>query len=55
MVTSLESGDILGHENMGEVIGQAQFPKGCGFGLEGLVSKRRESNHRPGRSPSWIR
>ena len=30
-------------------------PRGLQFGLEGLVSKRRESTYRAGRSPDWIK
>jgi bifunctional non-homologous end joining protein LigD len=33
-------------------IGPDLFRKACEFGLEGLVSKRRDSLYRPGRSPS---
>jgi ATP-dependent DNA ligase len=36
-------------------IGPDLFRKACEFGLEGLVSKRRDSAYRPGRSPSWIK
>jgi len=36
-------------------IGPDLFRKACEFGLEGLVSKRRDSPYRPGRSPSWIK
>jgi bifunctional non-homologous end joining protein LigD len=36
-------------------IGPDLFRKACEFGLEGLVSKRRDSVYRPGRSPSWIK
>jgi bifunctional non-homologous end joining protein LigD len=36
-------------------IGPDLFRKACEFGLEGLVSKRRDSLYRPGRSPSWIK
>ena len=36
-------------------IGPDLFRKACEFGLEGLVSKRRESAYRAGRSPSWVK
>jgi bifunctional non-homologous end joining protein LigD len=36
-------------------IGPDLFRKACEFGLEGLVSKRRDSAYRAGRSPSWIK
>jgi hypothetical protein len=36
-------------------IGPDLFRKACEFGLEGLVSKRRDSSYRSGRSPSWIK
>ena len=36
-------------------IGPDLFRKACEFGLEGLVSKRRNSTYRSGRSPSWIK
>lgn len=36
-------------------IGPALFRKACEFGLEGLVSKRRDSPYRAGRSPNWVK
>jgi ATP-dependent DNA ligase len=36
-------------------IGRTCFRQACKFGLEGLVSKRRDSANRSGRSPSWIK
>jgi len=36
-------------------IGADLFRKACEFGLEGLVSKRRDSRYRSGPSPSWIK
>jgi bifunctional non-homologous end joining protein LigD len=36
-------------------IGPDLFHKACEFGLEGLVSKRRDSTYRAGRSPNWIK
>ena len=31
------------------------FAHACKLGLEGIVSKRRESPYRSGRSPHWIK
>jgi bifunctional non-homologous end joining protein LigD len=36
-------------------IGPDLSRKACEFGLEGLISKHRDSLYRPGRSPSWIK
>lgn len=36
-------------------IGPDLFRKACEFGLEGLVSKRRESPYRAGTSPNWVK
>jgi bifunctional non-homologous end joining protein LigD len=36
-------------------IGPDLFRKACEFGLEGMVSKRRDSTYRGGRSPNWIK
>jgi hypothetical protein len=36
-------------------IGPDLFRQACKFGLEGMVSKRRESTYSPGRSPNWIK
>ena len=36
-------------------IGPDLFRQACKFGLEGLVSKRRDSTYRAGRSPNWIK
>ena len=36
-------------------IGPDLFRQACEFGLEGLVSKRRDSTYRAGRSPNWIK
>jgi bifunctional non-homologous end joining protein LigD len=44
-VAPFEAGDI----------GPDLFRAACTFGLEGLVSKRRDSTYRSGRSPSWIK
>jgi len=31
------------------------FHHGCGMGLEGIISKRRDAPYRSGRSPHWIK
>ena len=31
------------------------FRQACKFGLEGIVSKRRDRPYRAGRSPDWIK
>jgi bifunctional non-homologous end joining protein LigD len=36
-------------------IGPDLFRQACKFGLEGLVSKRRDRPYRPGRSPDWVK
>ena len=35
--------------------GQAMFEAACTMGLEGIVSKRRDSPYRFGRSPDWVK
>ena len=44
-VSDLEQGEI----------GADLFRAACNFGLEGLVSKRRDRPYRAGRSPDWIK
>jgi len=36
-------------------IGPDLFIAACNFGLEGLVSKRRDRPYRAGRSPDWVK
>jgi len=36
-------------------IGPDLFRRACRFGLEGIVSKHRDSTYRSGRSPNWIK
>jgi bifunctional non-homologous end joining protein LigD len=36
-------------------IGPDLFRQVCKFGLKGMVSKRRDSTYRSGRSPNWIK
>jgi bifunctional non-homologous end joining protein LigD len=47
-------GIFLSDFEQGE-IGPDLFRKACEFGLEGLVSKRRESVYRAGRFPGWVK
>jgi bifunctional non-homologous end joining protein LigD len=36
-------------------IGPDLFRAACNMGLEGMVSKHRERQYRPGRSPNWVK
>jgi bifunctional non-homologous end joining protein LigD len=47
-------GIFLSDFEQGE-IGPDLYRHACLMGLEGLVSKRRESSYRAGRSPSWVK
>ena len=35
--------------------GPIVFAHACKMGLEGIVSKRKDSTHRSGRSPDWLK
>jgi bifunctional non-homologous end joining protein LigD len=35
--------------------GDAVFRHACKMGLEGIVSKRKDSRYRSGRSPDWVK
>jgi len=35
--------------------GKTVFRHACKLGLEGIVSKRRDSSYRSGRSPDWLK
>jgi bifunctional non-homologous end joining protein LigD len=35
--------------------GPLVFAQACKVGLEGIVSRRRDSSYRSGRSPDWIK
>jgi bifunctional non-homologous end joining protein LigD len=35
--------------------GPTVFEQACKLGLEGIVSKRKDSRYRSGRSPHWIK
>ena len=38
-----------------EADGPTVFAHACKMGLEGIVSKRKDSSYRSGRSPDWIK
>jgi bifunctional non-homologous end joining protein LigD len=54
LLTRRPEGIFVSEYERGE-IGPDLFRQACKFGLEGLVSKRRESVYRGGRSPHWIK
>jgi bifunctional non-homologous end joining protein LigD len=35
--------------------GETVFAHACNLGLEGIVSKRKDSAYRSGRSPDWLK
>jgi bifunctional non-homologous end joining protein LigD len=43
------------NEHINEKDGPLVFAQACKLGLEGIVSKRRDSSYRSGRSPDWIK
>jgi bifunctional non-homologous end joining protein LigD len=43
------------NDHMEEANGPLVFAHACKLGLEGIVSKRRSSPYRSGRSPDWIK
>jgi bifunctional non-homologous end joining protein LigD len=43
------------NEHMEEQDGPLVFQHACKLGLEGIVSKRKDSRYRSGRSPDWIK
>jgi hypothetical protein len=43
------------NEHMEEEDGPQVFHHACKLGLEGIVSKRKDSRYRSGRSPHWIK
>ena len=43
------------NEHMDEADGPLVFAHACKLGLEGIVSKRKDSRYRSGRSPDWIK
>jgi bifunctional non-homologous end joining protein LigD len=48
--TGLRLNEHLDHDD-----GSLVFEHACRMGLEGIVSKRRDSSYRSGRSPDWIK
>ena len=42
-------------EHMEGEHGPAMFREACRMGLEGIVSKRRDSRYRSGRCPAWLK
>ena len=43
------------NEHLDEQDGPLVFAHACKLGLEGIVSKRKDSGYRSGRSPHWIK
>jgi ATP-dependent DNA ligase len=43
------------NEHLDEQDGPLVFAHACKLGLEGIVSKRKDSSYRSGRSPHWIK
>jgi bifunctional non-homologous end joining protein LigD len=43
------------NEHIEEEDGETVFRHACKLGLEGIVSKRRDSHYRSGRSPDWLK
>ena len=43
------------NEHLDEEDGPLVFAHACKMGLEGIVSKRKDSPYRSGRSPHWIK
>jgi bifunctional non-homologous end joining protein LigD len=54
MLARRVDGIVLSDLEQGE-IGPDLFRHACMMGLEGLVSKRKDSRYRGGRSPDWIK
>jgi len=58
MLTSLLARAVPGlrfNEHMDDQNGPLVFRHACKLGPEGIVSKRRNSRYRSGRSPDWIK
>jgi bifunctional non-homologous end joining protein LigD len=43
------------NEHLDQKDGPMVFAHACKLGLEGIVSKRKDSRYRSGRSPNWIK
>jgi bifunctional non-homologous end joining protein LigD len=52
---SRASSGLRFNEHLDEEDGALVFAHACKMGLEGIVSKRRDSRYRSGRSPDWIK
>jgi bifunctional non-homologous end joining protein LigD len=52
---SRASSGLRFNEHLDENDGPLVFAHACKLGLEGIVSKRRNSPYRSGRSPDWIK
>jgi ATP-dependent DNA ligase len=50
-----ESRRQVGENEHMEKDGPTVFAHACKLGLEGIVSKRRDSRYRSGRSPDWLK
>jgi ATP-dependent DNA ligase len=47
--------DLRLNEHLDQEDGEAVFRYACKLGLEGIVSKRKDSPYRSGRSPDWLK
>jgi bifunctional non-homologous end joining protein LigD len=54
MILSKVAAGIRFNEHM-QGDGETLFRHACKLGLEGIVSKRKESSYRSGRSPDWLK
>jgi bifunctional non-homologous end joining protein LigD len=57
-LASLPTKDAVGirfNEHNGTRDGGVVFYHACKLGLEGIVSKRKDSTYRSGRSPDWLK
>jgi len=54
LLTRASSG-LRFNEHLDEEDGPLVFQHACKLGLEGIVSKRKDSRYRSGRSPHWIK
>jgi bifunctional non-homologous end joining protein LigD len=54
MILARAGAGIRFNEHM-EGDGETVFRQACKLGLEGIVSKRKDSAYRSGRSPDWLK
>ena len=54
MILAKAASGIRFNEHM-EGNGETMFRHACKLGLEGIVSKRKDSAYRSGRSPDWLK